>query len=56
MFFTIKKKTIFLIFLLIIAIVSIASFVATTASSIPKPQYKIIIDAGHGGRDFKLGQ
>ena len=51
MFFTIKKKTIFLIFLLIIAIVSIASFVATTASSIPKPQYKIVIDAGHGGRD-----
>ncbi len=47
---TIKKKTILIIFVLV-AFASIISVLAITTSSMPKPEYTIVIDAGHGGRD-----
>lgn len=56
MFLTIKKKSIIAVLLcvLVVAGVVLALFLVRPASS-PKPQYTIVIDAGHGGRDVKLG-
>ena len=50
-FLTIKKKTILIILSVLVAFVSIISVLAITTSSMPKPEYTIVIDAGHGGRD-----
>ena len=36
---------------IIIALASMITFSIITTSSSPKPQYTIVIDAGHGGRD-----
>lgn len=48
---TIKKKTILIILSVLVAFASIISVLAITTSSMPKPEYTIAIDAGHGGRD-----
>lgn len=48
---TIKKKTIVILLSVLMAFVSIISVLAITTSSMPKPEYTIVIDAGHGGRD-----
>ncbi len=48
---TIKKKTILIILSVLVAFASIISVLAITTSSMPKPEYTIVIDAGHGGRD-----
>lgn len=49
---TIKKRTLCVIF---VCVVLICSFIgisyAVQATSSPKPEYSIVIDAGHGGRD-----
>lgn len=50
-FLTIKKKTILIILSVLVAFASIISVLAITTSSMPKPEYTIVIDAGHGGRD-----
>ncbi len=50
-FLIIKKKTICLVMAIIIALASMITFSIITTSSSPKPQYTIVIDAGHGGRD-----
>lgn len=50
-FLIIKKKTICLLIAIIIALASMITFSIITTSSSPKPQYTIVIDAGHGGRD-----
>lgn len=50
-FLTIKKKTIVILLSVLMAFVSIISVLAITTSSMPKPEYTIVIDAGHGGRD-----
>ncbi len=56
-FWTIKKKTIIAILLRIIAIgVFCGAYFPIKASTSPKPLHTIVIDAGHGGADVKLGQ
>lgn len=49
--FTIKKKSLFFVFFVIFVIGSVFIFSSIKTTSIPKPQYTIVIDAGHGGRD-----
>lgn len=50
-FLTIKKRTIVIILSVLLALASVISVVVITTSSMPKPEYSIVIDAGHGGRD-----
>lgn len=51
-FLTIKKRTLCVILVGIILICSVVGVCyAVKAASSPKPQYTIVIDAGHGGRD-----
>ena len=51
-FFTIKKRTLCLLLCaLFVAVAIIGTSFAVRASTSPKPQYTIVIDAGHGGRD-----
>ena len=56
-FLTIKKAQCAVLLIVIIAICVIVGvcYVVKAASS-PKTQYTIVIDAGYGGRDFKLGR
>ena len=49
--FLIFKKKGLLCFILVIIVALIVSFFAVSNVSIPKPQYSIVIDAGHGGID-----
>ena len=55
-FLTIKKNTIVILLSVLVAFASIISVLAITTSSMPKTEYTIVIDAGHGGVDVKLGQ
>ena len=50
-FLIIKKKTISIVMAIIIALASMITLSIITTSSSPKPEYTIVIDAGHGGRD-----
>lgn len=50
-FLTIKKKTIVAVLCVCLILASVISVVAVETSSMPKPEYSIVIDAGHGGRD-----
>lgn len=50
-FLTIKKKTIVTVLCVCLILASVISVVAIETSSMPKPEYTIVIDAGHGGRD-----
>ena len=51
-FLTIKKRTLCVILVGIILICSVVGVCyVVRATSSPKPQYTIVIDAGHGGRD-----
>ena len=56
-FLTIKKHTMCVLLVGVILIYSIVGvcYVVKAASS-PKALYTIVIDAGHGGVDVKLGQ
>lgn len=56
-FLTIKKRTLCVLLVILVAICSIVGVCyAVKAASSPKAQYTIVIDAGHGGRDVKLGR
>ena len=51
-FLTIKKRTLCVILVSIILICSVVgACFAVKATASPKPEYSIVIDAGHGGRD-----
>lgn len=50
-FLCIKKKTIVALLCAMIILASVVSVTVITTSSMPKPEYSIVIDAGHGGRD-----
>lgn len=51
-FLTIKKRTLCVILVGIILICSVVgACFAVKATASPKPEYSIVIDAGHGGRD-----
>ncbi len=56
-FLTIKKAHCAILFVILVAICSIVGVCyAVKAASSPKIVRTIVIDAGHGGRDFKLGR
>ena len=55
--FTIKKHTMCVLLVGVILICSIVGVCyAVNATTSPKALYTIVIDAGHGGVDVKLGQ
>lgn len=51
----IRKKHIVLVFCAVL-LISFGVFCVVQVSSTPKTNYTIVIDAGHGGVDVKLGQ
>ena len=56
-FLTIKKRTLCIVLIgviLLCTVIGIFYTIQTTTS--PKPEYSIVIDAGHGGVDVKIGQ
>ena len=56
-FLTIKKAHCAILLVILVAICLIVGVCyAARATSSPKTQYTIVIDAGHGGVDVKLGQ
>lgn len=55
-FYTIKKKALCLVFAVLLGLSTVISMAVIKTSSMPKPEYTIVIDAGHGGRGFKLGR
>lgn len=48
---TLKKKSILIVFAFIVTICAVFTFATVKSSAMPKPQYSIVIDAGHGGKD-----
>lgn len=56
MFFIIKKKSVLIIISVIVGLSILFSFVSVYTNSMPKAEFTIVIDAGHGGVDVKLGQ
>ena len=56
-FLTIKKRTLCVLLVILVAVcVIVGVCYAVRAVSSPKIVRTIVIDAGHGGRDFKLGR
>lgn len=56
-FLMVRKRTICIILVSVILTFSIVGvFYAVRMTSSPKAQYTIVVDAGHGGVDVKLGQ
>ena len=56
-FLTIKKRTILITLSVVVLLCfGVGIFYAVQVASSPKPEYTIVIDAGHGGVDVKLGQ
>lgn len=56
-FITIKKRTLCIVLISIVLVCSIVGVCyAVKMTSSPKALYTIVIDAGHGGVDVKLGQ
>ena len=55
-FLTIKKRTILFVLTAVILLFSVIGACFVIQVSSPKPEYTIVIDAGHGGVDVKLGQ
>ncbi len=53
---TIKKRLLLFISAAIILLCSVIGACFVIQVSSPKPEYTIVIDAGHGGVDVKLGQ
>lgn len=51
MFLTFRKKTIIIFLCIVIFFASVVSFAVIKTSTMPKPEYCIVIDAGHGGKD-----
>lgn len=50
-FFVVKRKTIIILLALIFSFGAVFAFSSIKTSSMPKPEYVVVIDAGHGGRD-----
>lgn len=50
-FLTIKKRTILFVLTAVILLFSVIGACFVIQASSPKPEYSIVIDAGHGGRD-----
>lgn len=51
-FITIKKRTLCAVLMILVTICSVIGlYYAARATSLPKPNRTIVIDAGHGGRD-----
>lgn len=50
-FISFKLKSLLIVLSFICVMVAIFGFASIKSSTIPKPQYTIVIDAGHGGRD-----
>lgn len=50
-FITIKKRTILFVLTAVILLFSVIGACFVIQASSPKPEYSIVIDAGHGGRD-----
>ncbi len=56
-FLTVRKRAIGVILVsVILTCLIVGVFCAVRATSSPKALYTIVIDAGHGGVDVKLGQ
>ncbi len=56
-FLTIKRRTLCILLVGIILICFVVGvYYAVKTTSSPKAVYTIVIDAGHGGVDVKLGQ
>ena len=56
-FLTIKKRILCVLLVILVAVCSIVGVCYTVrATGSPKAQSTIVIDAGHGGVDFKLGR
>ena len=54
---TLKKRAIVIELCVLLCVVGVVvCFTAISPTFQPKPQYTIMIDAGHGGVDVKLGQ
>jgi len=51
MFFIIKKKSALIIISVIVGLSILFSFASVYTNSMPKAEFTIVIDAGHGGRD-----
>ena len=56
LFLIVSKKAILIFLGVTICLVAIITIFAVKTTSSPKPEYTIVIDAGHGGVDVKLGQ
>ncbi len=57
MFLTIKKKSILAVLLCVLCVGAFCgAYFPVKANTSPKPVHTIVIDAGHGGDDVKLGQ
>ena len=56
LFFTLKAKVLIWAVLTFIICVLALVFSQNALSSMPKAEFTIVIDAGHGGVDVKLGQ
>lgn len=50
-FITIKRKSFFVFMAVLLFLCGILTFATVKTSAIPKTEYTIVIDAGHGGRD-----
>ena len=48
-----KKKWMVFAIVLLVVLSSVLVFSTVMETSIPKPQYTVVIDAGHGGLDVK---
>lgn len=53
LFLIIKKRSIFIVLAVVMAVAGAFAFASIKTSSMPKPEYSIVIDAGHGGLDVK---
>ncbi len=55
MFISVKKRTLIIIFCILIIFVSSVTYFCVKQTAVPALKYCIVIDAGHGGGDVKLG-
>lgn len=50
-FITLKRKSLLIVLAVLLVAGAIYGFSSVRSSAMPKPEYTIVIDAGHGGRD-----
>ncbi len=56
MFILVKKRTLIIIFCILIIFVSSVTYFCVKQTAVSALKYCVVIDAGHGGVDVKLGQ